>query len=71
MTLYDAYVFFFSHFNFVYTFYPSLANIAIIRSYISASTTLKERTIAVSFTSAAQALGFIIGPGEPGVFTYY
>ncbi|XP_050726687.1 major facilitator superfamily domain-containing protein 8-like [Eriocheir sinensis] len=40
----------------------SSANIAIIRSYISASTTVKERTAAVSFTSAAQATGFIIGP---------
>ncbi|XP_042882470.1 major facilitator superfamily domain-containing protein 8-like [Penaeus japonicus] len=40
----------------------SSANIAIIRSYISSSTTLKERTTAVALTSAAQGLGFIIGP---------
>ncbi|XP_063859477.1 major facilitator superfamily domain-containing protein 8-like isoform X2 [Scylla paramamosain] len=40
----------------------SSGNIVIIRSYISASTTLKERTTAVSLTSAAQAVGFIVGP---------
>ncbi|XP_047495445.1 major facilitator superfamily domain-containing protein 8-like isoform X1 [Penaeus chinensis] len=40
----------------------SSANIAIIRSYIASSTTLKERTTAVALTSAAQGLGFIIGP---------
>lgn len=40
----------------------SSANIAIIRAYISSSTTLKERTTAVALTSAAQGLGFIIGP---------
>ncbi|XP_042882466.1 major facilitator superfamily domain-containing protein 8-like, partial [Penaeus japonicus] len=40
----------------------SSANIAIIRSYISSSTTLKERTTAVALTSAAQGLGFILGP---------
>ncbi|XP_045130718.1 major facilitator superfamily domain-containing protein 8-like isoform X2 [Portunus trituberculatus] len=40
----------------------SSGNIVIVRSYISASTTLKERTAAVSLTSAAQAVGFIVGP---------
>ncbi|XP_068231159.1 major facilitator superfamily domain-containing protein 8-like isoform X1 [Palaemon carinicauda] len=40
----------------------SSANIAIIRSYVAASTTVGERTTAVSFISASQALGFIIGP---------
>ncbi|XP_066988694.1 major facilitator superfamily domain-containing protein 8-like isoform X5 [Macrobrachium rosenbergii] len=40
----------------------SSANIAVIRSYVAASTTLSERTTAVSFISASQAMGFIIGP---------
>ncbi|KAK7086631.1 Major facilitator superfamily domain-containing protein 8 [Halocaridina rubra] len=40
----------------------SFANMAIIRSYIAASTTTSERTSAVAFTSAAQGCGFIIGP---------
>ncbi|XP_042208823.1 major facilitator superfamily domain-containing protein 8-like isoform X3 [Homarus americanus] len=40
----------------------SSANIAIVRSYISTSTTTSERTTAVALTSAAQGLGFIIGP---------
>ncbi|KAK3853418.1 hypothetical protein Pcinc_040043 [Petrolisthes cinctipes] len=40
----------------------SSANIALIRSYIAASTRLKERTTAVSLTSASQGLGFIFGP---------
>ncbi|KAK7084419.1 Major facilitator superfamily domain-containing protein 8, partial [Halocaridina rubra] len=40
----------------------SSANIAIIRSYVASSTTTQERTTAVSLTSAAQGLGFIIGP---------
>lgn len=40
----------------------SFANMAIIRSYVAASTTTKERTTAVALTSAAQGFGFIIGP---------
>ncbi|KAG0715245.1 Major facilitator superfamily domain-containing protein 8 [Chionoecetes opilio] len=40
----------------------SSASMALIRTYTSSSTTLKERTPVVSLTSAAQAVGFIIGP---------
>lgn len=38
------------------------ANIAICRSYLSAATTVDERTTAVSIGSLAQVLGFVIGP---------
>jgi cell division inhibitor SulA len=38
-------------------------NVAVVRSYISGATTLKERTGAFANASAGQALGFIIGPG--------
>lgn len=40
----------------------SFANMAVIRSYVAASTTTQERTTAVALTSAAQGGGFIIGP---------
>ncbi|XP_077869291.1 major facilitator superfamily domain-containing protein 8-like [Saccoglossus kowalevskii] len=40
----------------------SAGNIAVVRSYSSGSTTLKERTPAMANLSAAQALGFILGP---------
>lgn len=40
----------------------SSANITLCRSYIAASSTLRERTTAVSLTSAAQSLGFVVGP---------
>ncbi|XP_068249809.1 major facilitator superfamily domain-containing protein 8-like [Palaemon carinicauda] len=40
----------------------SFANMAVIRSYVAASTTTDERTSAVALTSAAQGGGFIIGP---------
>nr|CAD7426077.1 unnamed protein product [Timema monikensis] len=38
-------------------------NIAVCRSYLSAATTLQERTGAVSMVSLAQVLGFVVGPG--------
>ncbi|XP_065349377.1 major facilitator superfamily domain-containing protein 8-like isoform X2 [Cloeon dipterum] len=40
----------------------SSANIAVIRSYLSSATTVRERTGAVSMMSLAQVLGFICGP---------
>ncbi|XP_027710358.1 major facilitator superfamily domain-containing protein 8 isoform X2 [Vombatus ursinus] len=51
-------------------------NAAVVRSYIAGATSLQERTGAMANTSAAQALGFILGPvfqtcfaliGEKGV----
>ncbi|KAL4229915.1 Major facilitator superfamily domain-containing protein 8 [Mactra antiquata] len=51
-------------------------NVAVVRSYVSGATTLKERTPAMANMSAFQAVGFIIGPliqtamvpiGYPGV----
>ncbi|KAL7029135.1 hypothetical protein ACKWTF_006113 [Chironomus riparius] len=47
----------------------SSANIVICRSYVSAATTLKERTKAVSLLTLAQTLGFIFGPMLQGIFT--
>lgn len=41
----------------------------ICRSYVSAATTLEERTKAVSLLTLAQTLGFIFGPLLQGVFT--
>ncbi|CAH0552806.1 unnamed protein product [Brassicogethes aeneus] len=40
----------------------SSANVAACRSYLSAATTVSERTKAVSMISLAQVLGFVIGP---------
>ncbi|XP_054248281.1 major facilitator superfamily domain-containing protein 8 isoform X4 [Indicator indicator] len=37
-------------------------NVAVVRSYISGATSLKERTSAMANTSACQAVGFILGP---------
>lgn len=47
----------------------SSANIVICRSYVSAATTLSERTKAVSILTLAQTLGFIFGPSIQGAFT--
>ncbi|CRL08149.1 CLUMA_CG020833, isoform A [Clunio marinus] len=47
----------------------SSANIAVCRSYVSAATTLKERTNGVSMMSLAQVLGFVIGPALQAVVT--
>jgi len=47
----------------------SSANIAVCRSYISAATTLKERTNSVSMMSLAQVLGFVIGPALQAAVT--
>ncbi|XP_066999586.2 major facilitator superfamily domain-containing protein 8 [Anabrus simplex] len=47
----------------------SSANIAVCRSYLSAATTLKERTGAVSMVSLAQVLGFVVGPGLQAAVT--
>nr|CAD7455789.1 unnamed protein product [Timema tahoe] len=44
-------------------FFSDVANIAVCRSYLSAATTLQERTGAVSMVSLAQVLGFVVGPG--------
>ncbi|KAJ8298001.1 hypothetical protein KUTeg_024532, partial [Tegillarca granosa] len=37
-------------------------NVAVVRSYVSGATTLKERTPTMANISAFQAIGFIIGP---------
>ncbi|XP_064637384.1 major facilitator superfamily domain-containing protein 8-like [Lineus longissimus] len=47
----------------------SAGNVAVVRSYIAAATTLKERTGAFANASAAQALGFIIGPALQAAFS--
>ncbi|XP_063234023.1 major facilitator superfamily domain-containing protein 8 [Bacillus rossius redtenbacheri] len=47
----------------------SSANIAVCRSYLSAATTLEERTGAVSMVSLAQVLGFVVGPGLQALVT--
>lgn len=47
----------------------SSANIAVCRSYLSAATTLKERTKSVSMMSLAQVLGFVIGPALQSAVT--
>lgn len=47
----------------------SSASIAVCRSYLSAATTLKERTGAVSMVSLAQVLGFVVGPGLQAAVT--
>lgn len=47
----------------------SSANIAVCRSYISAATTIKERTKSVSMMSFAQVLGFVIGPALQAAVT--
>lgn len=40
------------------------ANVALCRSYLAQSTTLKERTSGIAIVAAAQALGFVVGPGQ-------
>ncbi|XP_077984078.1 major facilitator superfamily domain-containing protein 8-like [Glandiceps talaboti] len=47
----------------------SAGNNAVARSYVSAATTLTERTPAMANLSAAQALGFILGPVIQTAFT--
>ncbi|XP_031841265.1 CLN7/MFS domain-containing 8 [Nomia melanderi] len=47
----------------------SSANIAVARSYLSAATTVVERTHAVSMVSLAQVLGFVVGPGLQAAVT--
>lgn len=47
----------------------SSANIAVCRSYLSAATTLKERTNSVSMMSLAQVLGFVVGPALQALVT--
>ena len=39
-------------------------NVAVVRSYVAGSTSLRERTSAMANMSACQALGFILGPGK-------
>ncbi|XP_050725040.1 major facilitator superfamily domain-containing protein 8-like [Eriocheir sinensis] len=41
----------------------SSANVTLCRSYLAQSTTVKERTAGIAIISAAQALGFVVGPG--------
>ena len=36
----------------------------MVRSYVSEATTEKERTGALAGVSSAQAIGFILGPGQ-------
>ncbi|XP_063989056.1 major facilitator superfamily domain-containing protein 8 [Diachasmimorpha longicaudata] len=47
----------------------SSANIAVTRSYLSAATTVAERTQAVSMVSLAQVLGFVVGPALQAAVT--
>lgn len=47
----------------------SSANIAVCRSYLSAATTMRERTDAVSMMSLAQVLGFVFGPALQAAVT--
>jgi MFS transporter, ceroid-lipofuscinosis neuronal protein 7 len=47
----------------------SSANIAVCRSYLSAATTVKERTNSVSMMSLAQVLGFVFGPALQAAVT--
>ncbi|KOX77961.1 Major facilitator superfamily domain-containing protein 8 [Melipona quadrifasciata] len=47
----------------------SSANIAVVRSYLSAATKFIERTHAVSMVSLAQVLGFVVGPGLQAAVT--
>lgn len=47
----------------------SSANVAVARSYLSAATTIGERTHAVSMISLAQVLGFIVGPALQAAVT--
>ena len=39
-----------------------IGNVAVVRSYVSGATTMKERTPAMANMSSFQAVGFIIGP---------
>jgi len=41
----------------------SSANVSLCRSYLAGSTTLKERTTGIAIIAAAQAFGFVVGPG--------
>ncbi|XP_074651229.1 major facilitator superfamily domain-containing protein 8-like [Tubulanus polymorphus] len=43
-------------------------NVAVVRSYVSGATTIKERTSALAHVSAAQAIGFILGPALQAAF---
>lgn len=45
------------------------SNVAVCRSYLSAATTVDERTGAVSMISLAQILGFILGPAVQAIVT--
>lgn len=47
----------------------SSANVTLCRSYLASSTTLQERTVGISIIAAAQALGFVIGPGIQAILT--
>ncbi|KAG0728018.1 Major facilitator superfamily domain-containing protein 8 [Chionoecetes opilio] len=41
----------------------SSANVTLCRAYLAQATTLQERTSGIAIVAAAQALGFVIGPG--------
>ena len=43
-------------------------NVAIVRSFASVTSTMEERTSVLANISAAQALGFIIGPRKLHLF---
>ncbi|CAL4124716.1 unnamed protein product, partial [Meganyctiphanes norvegica] len=47
----------------------SATNVTLCRSYLASSTTVKERTVGIAIIAAAQALGFVIGPGIQTVLT--
>ena len=46
-------------------------NVALCRSYIASSTTMKERTMGLSIIAAAMAIGFVIGPSKFMLFRYF
>ena len=43
---------------------PRSGSVSVVRAYVSAATTMEERTGAMANISAAQSIGFIVGPGE-------
>ncbi|KAB7501031.1 Major facilitator superfamily domain-containing protein 8 [Armadillidium nasatum] len=47
----------------------SSSNITLCRSYLASSTTVEERTKRISYVSAAQSLGFVLGPVAQTIFT--
>ena len=55
---------FFTQWILICSLMPSPASISTCRTYIAESTTIKERTTAITLISFSQSLGYIIGPGN-------